>query len=454
MKRILSMLACAALVVCSCQKDPKPELSFETGNYVMGADEALTVKVVTTQAPASDLTVEFTATGSAVKGTDYEFSAESFIIKAGETTGEITVTPLNNLGTNLTINLALTLPVGYEAGKFTSALIALGSKEKIAYSFEKSETKLVGEVDIVLNLIGETSGANFVTGGEMTLPFVIDQTSTAVAADYEVKGGATAFVFAKGQKSAKITLVSKLETVPADEAKNIVIKLDEAAIAATYGDRFTQSGINKSIKAVMTSKLMFCELEGKWAYASTPILSGDPAIDLFTFGAAITDCGDGEAEIDWDAMVASGLSITNFPSGTASDILEFKYTDGKPSLVPSGSGSILNYFKECEVTALTPTLYQWYNFVPAKILNATTMSLSSADVLYSATSDDLKPADVIINLSEDGNTLDVFIPTKSYVPTDFFVNSYAVMSEMWTMEGMEMFVGVYDLYFTFTRVTE
>ena len=80
MKRILSMLACAALVVCSCQKDPKPELSFETGNYVMGADEALTVKVVTTQAPATDLTVEFTATGSAAKGTDYEFSAESFTI--------------------------------------------------------------------------------------------------------------------------------------------------------------------------------------------------------------------------------------------------------------------------------------------------------------------------------------------------------------------------------------
>lgn len=450
MKRILSILACAALVVCSCQKDPKPALSFETGNYVMGADEALTVKVVTTQAPASDLTVEFTATGSAVKGTDYEFSSESFTIKAGETTGEITVTPLNNLGTNLTINLALTLPVGYEAGNFTSALIALGSKEKIAYSFEKSETKLVGEVDIVLNLIGETSGANFVTGGEMTLPFVIDQTSTAVVADYEVKGGATAFVFAKGQKSAKITLVSKLETVPADDTKNIVIKLDEAAIAATYGERFTQSGINKSITAVMTSKLMFDDLEGKWAYASAPILSGDPAIDAFTFGMLIVDAGDAEYT---DEMMEN-FTIANFPTGTASDFLEFKYADGKPSLVPSGNGSVLNYFKECEVTALAPTSYTWYNFYPAKTLNATTISLSSADVLYSATSDDLKPADVIINLSEDGNTLDVFIPTKSYVPTDFFVNSYAAMSEMWTMEGMEDFVGVYDLYFTFTRVTE
>ena len=161
------MLACAALVICSCQKDPKPSASFESGNYVMGADEALTVKVVVSDAPAADLTIEFIASGSAVKGTDYELSAESFTIKAGETTGEITVSPLNNLGSNLNINLALTLPTGYEAGKYTSALIALGSKEKASYSFAKKEAKLVDELEIVLNLIGETSTTNFVAGGEI-----------------------------------------------------------------------------------------------------------------------------------------------------------------------------------------------------------------------------------------------------------------------------------------------
>lgn len=439
-------MACAALVVCSCQKDPKPALSFETGNYVMGADEALTVKVVTTQAPASDLTVEFTATGSAVKGTDYEFSSESFTIKAGETTGEITVTPLNNLGTNLTINLALTLPVGYEAGKFTSTLVALGTKEKASYSFAKKDSKLVDEVEIVLNLIGETSTNNFAAGGQISLPFVIESTAVA-GTDYEVKNGATAFVFAKGQKSASITLKSLV--ADPEGIKEIVVKLDETAIAAAYGERFSK-GVIASTKVIITKGLIFSDLEGKWAYASAPILSGDPAIDAFTFGMLIVDAGDAEYT---DEMMEN-FTIANFPTGTASDFLEFKYADGKPSLVPSGNGSVLNYFKECEVTALAPTSYTWYNFYPAKTLNATTISLSSADVLYSATSDDLKPADVIINLSEDGNTLDVFIPTKSYVPTDFFVNSYAAMSEMWTMEGMEDFVGVYDLYFTFTRVTE
>ena len=120
MKRIISMLACAALVVCSCQKDPKPELSFESGNYVMGADEAVKVKVVASEAPAADLTVGFTASGTAVKGSDYELSAESFTIKAGETSGEITISPKNNVGSSLNINLALTLPAGYIAGDFAS----------------------------------------------------------------------------------------------------------------------------------------------------------------------------------------------------------------------------------------------------------------------------------------------------------------------------------------------
>lgn len=440
MKRILSMLACAALVVCSCQKDPKPALSFETGNYVMGADEALTVKVVTTQAPATDLTVEFTAAGSAVKGTDYAFSAESFTIKAGETVGEITVTPLNNLGANLTINLTLTLPVGYEAGNFTSTLIAMGAKEKIAYSFEKAETKLVGEVDIVLNLVGETSGANFVAGGELTLPFVIDQTSTAAAADYEVKDGATAFVFAKGEKSAKITLVSKLESVPADDAKNIVIKLDETAIAAAYGERFTQNGVNKSIKAVMTSKLMFWELEGKWAYASSPLVD-DPAVE--------------KGELDM-LLGETGESYDDLPSGSSSDIIEFKTVDGINKLIPTGNGTVMNYFRECSVSGFTPNKYRWYFYNDSgsvsdmgREYNVTTLTLSKANVTYSSTVIDEKEANVHMCLSEDGNTLNVFI--TEYVPTDFYNVSY----EFWNMMGMwEMYYMLYDLYFTFTRVTE
>ena len=63
MKKIISMLTLAAFAVCACELEQKPELSLESGNYVMGADEALTVKVVTDIAPAADLTVDFTVKG-------------------------------------------------------------------------------------------------------------------------------------------------------------------------------------------------------------------------------------------------------------------------------------------------------------------------------------------------------------------------------------------------------
>lgn len=438
------MLACAALVVCSCQKDPKPALSFETGNYVMGADEALTVKVVTTQAPASDLTVEFTATGSAVKGTDYEFSAESFTIKAGETTGEITVTPLNNLGTNLTINLALTLPVGYEAGNFTSALVALGTKEKASYSFAKKESKLVDEVEIVLNLIGETSTTNFVAGGEISLPFVIESTAVA-GTDYEVKNGATAFVFAKGQKNASITLKSLV--ADPESIKEIVVKLDETAIAAAYGERFSK-GVIASTKVIITKGLIFSDLEGKWAYASAPILD-DPEADFTTLGMMLEECGDGGMNEEW-----TGISIPGFPAGTASDILEFKTIDGKPSLVPLGNGTVLNFFKECEVSDFSAGKYNWYFYTDeenemGKEYDITNLKLSKVNAAYSSTVNTEKEGAVMVSISEDGNTLHVFI--SDYTPTDFYANSYMVWDSMGMWADMAFY---YDLYFTFTRVTE
>ena len=447
MKRILSMLACAAVVFCSCQKEALPELSFESNNYVMGADEAVTVKIKANEAPAGDLTVNFTATGSAVKDTDYQLSAESFVIKAGETTGEITVTPLKNLGSNLNIELTLTLPTGYAAGEFTSATLALASKEKAAYSFAQAEAKLSSEVVVTLNLIGLESGANFVAGGTYEFPFVVDAASTATSANYEVKGGKTAFVFEKGAKSASVTLVAKGEV---EGVKNLIIKLDETAIAAAYGERFS-AGVNASTTIYITNQLIFSDLVGKWAYSGCPLLesNGEDGIDIGTIYAFLEESGDGGMNETF-----TGLVIHNFPTGTSEDIIEFKTVDGKSSLIPSGTGSILNYFRECEVTAMAPQNYSWYNYYPAQPVDGYKLSLSKVNKLYSSAEEDLKTADIIINLSEDGNTLEVFITTANYTPADFFTVSYMAFGEMWGVEGFEDFVGIYDLYFTFTKVTE
>ena len=445
MKKIMSILACVAVVLSACQKEEMPSLSFETATYVMGADDAVTVKVVVSAAPAADLAVAFTTSGSAVLGTDYELSAESIIIKAGETAGEVVVSPKNNLGADLNITLTLTLASGYQAGNFVSANIALGSKEKVAYSFAKQESKLINEVDVTLNLIGLASGANFTAGGNYELPFVIDAASTAVAGtDFEVKGGATAFVFEKGAKSATITLVAKKEIT--EGSKEIIVKLDEAAIAAVYGDRFS-AGVIAATKAILTKGLIFSDLEGKWAYASTPILD-DPEADCWTFGAMLEEAGDGGFNEEF-----TGAAIIGFPTATASDVLEFKYVDGKASLVPSGTGSVLEYFRTCEVSGFIPGVYNWYYYDNTNGLgrayNVTEIALSKANVNYSKTSASEKAAKIKVCLSEDGKILHVFI--TEYTPTDFFVNSYMFYSmlEMWA--DMAFY---FDIYYTFTKVAE
>lgn len=441
------MIACMAVMLSACQKEENPSgqtsetpsVSFETATYVMGADDAVKVKVVVSEAPAADLTVEFTTAGTATAGSDYELSANAFSIKAGATSGEVEISPKNNLGADLNITMTLTLPSGYNAGNHMTATIAMGSKEKIAYSFAKEISKLVNEVDITLNLIGLASGDKFTAGGTFELPFVFDAASTATeGTDFEVKDGATAFVVNNGEKSATITLVAKGEV---EGTKDIIIKLDEAAIAAAYGERFS-AGVITATQVIMTKGLIFSDLEGKWAYASTPILD-DPEADCWTFGAMLEEAGDGGFNEEF-----TGIVIPGFPTGTADDVLEFKYVDGAATLVPSGTGSVLEYFRECEVSEMTPSSYTWYYYDGGmgRTYDVTELTLSKANINYSSASAAEAPAKIKVCLSEDGQTLHVFI--TEYTPTDFFVNTYMFYSmiEMWA--DMAFY---FDIYYTFTK---
>lgn len=420
------MLACAALVVCSCQEtDPKPELSFESGTYVMGADEALTVKVVTNMAPAADLTVDFTVSGTAVKDSDYELSAESFTIKAGETVGEITVTPKNNVASDLNISLTLTLPAGYEAGNHLNTIIALGAKETISYSFAQASVELTGETIVTLNLIGGTTGADFVATGEYRLPFTLEGTAV-LGTNFEVVDNATEFVVAKGAKSASITLKAKAFE---DGKSSIVIGID----ASAYGDMF-EAGVNRTATVTIVKPFGFDDLVGKWAYASAPLID-DPDAALWLFDMMLSDLGLN--------------TIADYPTGTQSDIIEFKNVEGVHTLTPTGSGTVLNYFRECEVSGFVPGKYTWYFYGDGigEEFDIYDINLSKVNYDYSATLNTEQAGSIKIRLTDDGNTLHVFI--TDYAFTDLFAETYEVMESSW-----DEFDLYFDLYFTFTRVTE
>lgn len=435
MKKILLAFGCIGLLLGSCKKDEVSQttFAFEKANYEITEDGAVTVKVIASAPVSEDITLGFTAGGSAEKGSDYTLSAESFSFASGESeaTVDVTFTAINM--EDLDITLSLQAPAGYALGETAQTRIAVPAKELVHYSFTTTELDLVTEMEVVLNLVTESAGTEYRTPQEYRIPFSI--TSDAVAGtDYEIKDGAAEFVFAKGTNSATVTIVSLMTSVP-DPAPSISIAVDEDKIAAEYKDLFT-AGVNSTFEVTFGAP-SFNDLVGKWAYSSFPILD-DPEADQATL-KMITDEG--------------GDDLNDLPhNNTSADIIEFKYENGVNSMVTSLTGDLANYFMDCEISDINTTTYEWYFYYPARPLNAISATLSKVNYNFSKTSTDEKTATIYFGFSSssEGRQLHVFV--RDYQPTDFFTGTYAYGDHLvWDMYK-EM--GYWDLYFVFNEVTE
>lgn len=441
MKKILLAFGCIGLLLGSCKKDEVSQttFAFEKANYEITEDGAVTVKVIASAPVSEDITLGFTAGGSAEKGSDYTLSAESFSFASGESeaTVDVTFTAINM--EDLDITLSLQAPAGYALGETAQTRIAVPAKELVHYSFTTTELDLVTEMEVVLNLVTESAGTEYRTPQEYRIPFSI--TSDAVAGtDYKIKDGAAEFVFAKGTNSATVTIVSLMTSVP-DPAPSISIAVDEDKIAAEYKDLFT-AGVNSTFEVTFGAP-SFNDLVGKWAYSSFPILD-DPEADQATLTMLTDEAGD-----DLNALPHNN---------TSADIIEFKVEDGVNKMVTSLSGDLANYFMDCEVSDITPMTYSWYFYadpatmLPNRPLNAISATLSKVNHTFSATSKDEKSATVYFGFSttSSGRQLHVFV--RDYTPTDFFTGIYSFMEHMiWDMYIAD---GYWDLYFVFNEVTE
>ena len=134
MKKIAIALAAALAVLSACEKTPAlPVVQFDKTNYILPADEPVTVKVVSDVALTDDVT--FTLGGTAVKDVDYTVSPETSVSFADAVAAEIVITPLNNLeDKNIVLELAA------KAGSFTvgqnaKATVVITPKEKVYCSF-------------------------------------------------------------------------------------------------------------------------------------------------------------------------------------------------------------------------------------------------------------------------------------------------------------------------------
>lgn len=437
MKKILLAFGCIGLLLGSCKKDEVSQttFAFEKANYEITEDGAVTVKVIASAPVSEDITLGFTAGGSAEKGSDYTLSAESFSFASGESeaTVDVTFTAINMEDLDITLSLQAPTSAGYALGETAQTRIAVPAKELVNYSFTTTELDLVTEMEVVLNLVTKSAGAEYRTPQEYRIPFSI--TSDAVAGtDYEIKDGATEFVFAEGTNSATITIVSLMTSVP-DPAPTISIAVDEDKIPAEYKDLFT-AGVNGTFEVTFWAP-SFNDLVGKWAYSSFPILD-DPEADQATLKMITDDAGD---------------DLNDLPhNNTSADIIEFKYENGVNSMVTSLTGDLANYFMDCEISDINTTTYEWYFYNPARPLNAISATLSKVNYNFSKTSTDEKTATIYFGFSSssEGRQLHVFV--RDYQPTDFFTGTYAYGDHIvWDMYKE---FGYWDLYFVFNEVTE
>ena len=432
MKKITIALAAALAVLSACEKTPAlPVVQFDKTNYILPADEPVTVKVVSDVALTDDVT--FTLGGTAVKDVDYTVSPEQSVSFTDAVAAEIVITPLNNLeDKNIVLELAA------KAGSFTvgqnvKATVVITPKEKVYCSFEKAGVRLAGTTErtIALKLVGASTGDKFQASGELKIPFTVSGTAVE-GTDYEIVGGEKFLVAADGAKVATVKIKSKHEAVPET--------IPTLTLNFSASDRFL-AGVNVSTEIIFGGVLQFSEIVGKWAYSSYP-LKDDPEADKSTFDMLIGDAGD-----TWEKNVPC--------KNTESDVVEFKTIDGKSQLVVSGTGDILDYLADAEVTKVEAHPYSWYYYDPARPWdNSVVLTLSKVNYNFDKKTTDYKEGTIILNLSEDGETLDLVIPASSYDPIngDYFkaVRS-AYDGLVWTMY---IDSGYWDCYYQFKKVAE
>ena len=120
---ILAMVIPIITISCSDDDSSAANLSFSRSIYILPSTGSLEVELRASVAPEIDLIVPVNIEGTAELNEDYEISAKEFIIKAGETSGTLTLTPKNNLISGREIRLSINPVSGYGLGDKKIAII-------------------------------------------------------------------------------------------------------------------------------------------------------------------------------------------------------------------------------------------------------------------------------------------------------------------------------------------
>lgn len=418
--RNISILLIMALVIpitaISCNDDDSSaaNLSFSRSIYILPSSGNLEVELRASIPPENDLIVPVNIEGTAELNEDYEISAKEFIIKAGETSGKLILTPKNNLISGREIRLSINPVSGYGLGDKKIAIIPIEIRERIMYSFISSYSRLLSNVEIWVELQGEISGTRFKTLSDIVLPLEVGLSSTAkVDVDFTMP---TSITIPKGSRQAHFTI-----EIPVDAeeyaGKTAIINL-KAPSDDTSDLYYAGSFISYTLKL---DQVKFIDMLGKWKPGN--IIS----------------------EGNYIAYEIPDEDMINLPKNNSqNDYIEFIHIDGDDIIIPHLTGDLKNYF--CNTSGhkvvfdhIEKGIIDWEE---GEEYDAPYYMISGVNTLFS--SNQTKIGNVMMGIDKiDDNNIIIYF--HEYIPTDFFVQTY----DLWGF-----IAEIIGINYTFTRIVE
>lgn len=400
MRNIIISFTCLIFSACcvACQDDDKgemgPQLAFSQLIYTLDAENPLEVEVQVTEPVPVNTSVRFNVRGAAVRGEEYELSADEFVIPAGESKATIAVIPKNNYDAGKTIKLELFPIEGYVLGEFNFTLIDVQTKGQLICSFAEENYVLPGEIAIRMNVQDATTGKYFSANTDTRIPFIIGENSTAIEhVHYEfIDNPDKEFVIPAKRSYGTI----KIRFLKWEEGKTTLFLL-----VPEGSNRFLPGDVDQTevyVKGMTTPD----RLEGKWVFKE--ITSIEYLRENNWWG------GPDEVE---------HLPVNNL----ATDMLEF--VNGGTQLKVHATGDMAHYFRDCNVKFLHEKqlyLYEFAGVGQPPLVTVSMFELSQTNVSFSATNEKLRAAQVGFRLLEDNETLEVTV--LDYEPTDFLYDTY------------------------------
>lgn len=401
--RTLLILFLSVFALAACSDDDSPTVSFSKNAYVMLADKDLEVVVNLSQVAGSDIEIPVTIGGSAEKGTDYEMSAENFIVKAGESSAKMVISPKDNYDEDKVIIFNLGSVAGYDMGTNQVVTVAITPKEKYLYTFEKEFSVLENSLDVVMKIF-DAEGNKVIPSKDVHIPFEIDESSTAVlGTTFSVEDDLTEFVIPAGESEGKITL-NYIENTEVDKNK-LVLSIPE------LGPGFIKGGIlsaNVNVYGASLSKLF-----GKWV--GVKLSTKDFLVNNATSYGYPNDTENLPEDVEGEILLLEAGTI---------DMLK-----------PTMDADLANFFRESPITYKG---IESYTYMEDHVFGAGgppkhdlyVFEVEKANVNFSATNETLRASKIAMRVTEIDGVETLEMTVIDIVPTDFYTGIYGIMGTM------------------------